>query len=283
MKKSFALLSALALSLSLTACGGAEPGPKTGAEPTEIVVFAAASLQESLTAAMESYMARTPGLAVNVTYDSSGTLKTQIEEGAPCDLFLSAAQKQMDALEGAGFVVQGSRADLLENKVVLAVPVGNPAGIESFDQLADLLQNGEVLLAIGNSDVPVGQYTQKIFTHYGIDEAAVSSKLTYGSNVREVTTQVSEAAVDCGIVYATDAASIGLKMMPGATLSTAVENTAPITVVDAATAEMCGQVVYPAAVLSCGEQAEAARALLDFLRTDEGMAHFIEVGFSSPD
>ena len=293
--KYFHIFSALLLSLALTACGGAKTDTETGAEPaaepTEIMIFAAASLEESLTAAIEEYLSQTPGLSVNVTYDSSGTLKTQIEEGAPCDLFLSAAPRQMDALDGSltgteknpgglDFVVQGTRVDLLENKVVLAVPVGNPAGIESFDQLAGLLRNGEVLLAVGNSDVPVGQYTQKIFDYYGIDESAVSHKLTYGSNVKEVTTQVSEAAVDCGIVYATDAASIGLTMVSGATLSTAVEHTAPITVVDAATAEMCGQVIYPAAVLNCGEEPEAAQAFLDFLRTDTGLAHFEAVGFS---
>src|SRR5699024_9933692 len=106
-------------------------------------------------------------------------------------------------------------------------PEGNPAGIESFDQLAELLESGEVFLAMGNSDVPVGQYTQKIFNYYGLDEAtlAADGKLTYGSNVKEVTTFVSEATVDCGIIYATDAYSAGL------------------TVVDEATAEMCGQVI----------------------------------------
>ena len=159
-------------------------------------------------------------------------------------------------------VLQGSRINLLENKVTLAVPEGNPADIESFDQLADLLTNGDVALAIGNSDVPVGQYTQKIFTYYGIDEAAIASKLTYGSNVKEVTTQVSEGAVDCGIIYGTDAFSAGL------------------TVVDSATAEMCGQVIYPAAVLNCGEQPEAAQAFLDYLCTADALACFEAVGFS---
>ena len=158
-------------------------------------------------------------------------------------------------------LLEGSRLNLLENKVTLAVPEGNPKGIESFDQLADLLQNGEVMLAIGNSDVPVGQYTQKIFAFYGIDEAAITDQLTYGNNVKEVTTQVTEAAADCGIIYATDAFSAGL------------------TVVDSATAEMCGQVIYPAAVLKDG-QTEAAQAFLDYLQTEEAMAVFQSVGFS---
>ena len=280
MKKYLSLVLALCLALSLTACGGSkeEPAqtetPAETAEPVEITVFAAASMQESLDAAIEQYKSVAPEVTVVMTYDSSGTLLTQIKEGASCDLFISAAPKQMNALDGSlkddaeknpdglDYIVEGSRIDLLENKVTLAVPEGNPAGIESFDQLAELLKNGNVTLAIGNSDVPDGQYTQKIFAYYEIDEAAIASKLTYGSNVKEVTTQVSEGSVDCGIIYGTDAFSAGL------------------TVVDGATAEMCGQVIYPAAVLNCGEQPEAAQAFLDYLCTADALACFEGVGFS---
>ena len=284
MKKYLSLVLALCLALSLTACGGSKEEPaqtetpaetaETAAEPVEITVFAAASMQESLDAAIEQYKSVAPEVTVVMTYDSSGTLLTQIKEGASCDLFISAAPKQMNALDGSlkddaeknpdglDYIVEGSRIDLLENKVTLAVPEGNPAGIESFDQLAELLKNGNVTLAIGNSDVPVGQYTQKIFAYYEIDEAAIASKLTYGSNVKEVTTQVSEGSVDCGISYGTDAFSAGL------------------TVVDGATAEMCGQVIYPAAVLNCGEQPEAAQAFLDYLCTADALACFEGVGFS---
>ena len=280
MQKYLSRVLALCLALSLTACGGSkeEPAqtetPAETAEPVEITVFAAASMQESLDAAIEQYKSVAPEVTVVMTYDSSGTLLTQIKEGASCDLFISAAPKQINALDGSlkddaeknpdglDYIVEGSRLNLLENKVTLAVPEGNPKGIESFDQLADLLKNGEVSLAIGNSDVPVGQYTQKIFTYYEIDEAAIASKLTYGSNVKEVTTQVSEGAVDCGIIYGTDAFSAGL------------------TVVDSATAEMCGQVIYPAAVLNVGEQPEAAQAFLDYLTTPDALTCFEAVGFS---
>ena len=197
-----------------------------------------------------------------------------MNKGADCDLFISAAPKQMNAMDGSligdteknpdglDLIVTDSRVDLLENKVTLAVPEGNPKGIESFDQLAQLLKGGDVLLAIGNSDVPVGQYTQKIFAYYGLDESAMTDCLTYGNNVKEVTTQVSEAATDCGIIYATDAFSAGLE------------------VVDSATAEMCGQVIYPAAVLK-GEKEEAARAFLAYLETDAAMTVFERVGFSA--
>ena len=163
---------------------------------------------------------------------------------------------------GLDLIVTDSRVDLLENKVTLTVPAGNPKGIESFNQLAELLKGGDVMLAIGNSDVPVGQYTLKIFNYYGIDETAVANKLTYGNNVKEVASQVSEGAVDCGIIYATDAFSAGL------------------TVVDSATAEMCGQVIYPAAVLK-GDKEDAAQDFLAYLQTDAAMTVFESVGFSA--
>lgn len=279
MKKLFSLVLALSMALALTACGGSadtdstttDDTTETTAKPVELYVFAAASMQESLDQVIEAYKAVAPEVAVVATYDSSGTLKTQIQEGADCDVFISAAPKQMNQLdaeggeentEGLDLVNSATRLDLLENKVTLAVPEGNPKGIESFDQLAELLKSGDVMLAIGNSDVPVGQYTEKIFAYYGLDEAALADSLTYGNNVKEVTTQVSEASADCGIIYATDACSAGL------------------TVVDSATTEMCGQVIYPAAVLK-GEKEEAAQAFLDYLQTADAMSVFESVGFSA--
>ena len=281
MKKLFSLVLALSMALALTACGGSadtdstttDDTTETTAKPVELYVFAAASMQESLDQVIEAYKAVAPEVAVVATYDSSGTLKTQIQEGADCDVFISAAPTQMNAMDGSligdteknpnglDLIVTDSRVNLLENKVTLAVPEGNLKGIESFDQLAELLKGGEVLLAMGNSDVPVGQYTLKIFNYYGIDETAVADKLTYGNNVKEVTSQVSETAADCGIIYATDAYSAGL------------------TVVDSATAEMCGQVIYPAAVLK-GDKEDAARAFLAYLQTDAAMTVFESVGFS---
>ena len=279
MKRTLWLPLVLAMVLSLTACGSSTdetnnaPDTETQdtAEPVNLIVFAAASLQESLNQAIASYEAVNESITIVPTYDSSGTLKTQIQEGADCDVFISAAPKQMNQLdaqggeensEGLDFVDSATRLNLLENKVILAVPEENPKGVETFDQLAELLKSGEIMLAMGNSDVPVGQYTQKIFSYYRIDEAAVATHLTYGSNVKEVTTQVSEAAVDCGIIYATDAFSAGL------------------TVVDKATADMCGQVIYPAAVMKNSANPEAAKAFLDFLSTDEALACFEAVGFS---
>ena len=269
MKKLLALVMALAMALALCACGG-----DSAAEDVELTVFAAASMEETLTEIGDMYMAENEGVTVVFNFDSSGTLKTQIQEGAVCDVFISAGQTQMDQLditadasvntEGLDFVLEGSRFDLLENKVALVVPEGNPAGIESFEDMRDGLESGTIMLAMGNSDVPVGQYTQKIFDYYGLDEAALAESgcITYGANVKEVATQVAEATVDCGVIYATDAFS---------------EN---LTVVDTATAEMCGQVIYPAAVLNISEHQEQAQDFLDFVVSDAGREMLESVGFT---
>ena len=270
MKRTLALLLAMCVVFVLAACGET---PKE-AEKTDVIVFAAASMTETLTELKTVYEAEHPDVNIVYNFDSSGTLKTQIQEGADCDLFISAGQKQMNQLdstasaevntEGLDFVLAESRLNLLENKVVLVVPEGNPKGIESFDQLAELLRNGDVLMAMGGADVPVGQYTQKILAFYGLneEELAGAGLISYGSNVKEVTTQVKEASVDCGVVYCTDAFSAGL------------------TVVGSATAEMCGQVIYPAAVLKTAPHPDAAQAFLDFLKTEPAMAVFEKVGFS---
>ncbi|WP_418241858.1 molybdate ABC transporter substrate-binding protein [Dysosmobacter sp.] len=290
MKKYLSLLLALSLALSLTACGSKTdstvdaaddsqtqanaPAEEPAGDPVELIVFAAASMTETMNQLKEMYEQNNPSVTVTYNFDSSGTLLKQIKEGADCDLFISAAPQQMNAMDGSligdaeknpdglDLIVTDSRVNLLENKVTLTVPEGNPKGIESFDQLAELLKSGDVMLAIGNSDVPVGQYTLKIFNYYGIDETAVANKLTYGNNVKEVASQVSEGAVDCGIIYATDAHSAGLP------------------VVDSATAEMCGQVIYPAAVLK-GDKEDAAQDFLAYLQTDAAMTVFESVGFSA--
>lgn len=271
MKKILTLLLTLAMLFTLAACGSSA-APSKG-EKKEIIVFAAASMTETLNQVKDVYE-KENNVTITYNFDSSGTLKTQIQEGADCDLFISAGQKQMNQLdlssdkeinkEGLNFVAGDTRLNLLENKVVLVVPEGNPKGIESFDDLAARLAEGSILMAMGNSDVPVGQYTQKILNFYGLDEEALakSGVITYGSNVKEVTTQVSEGSVDCGIVYCTDAFSAGL------------------TVIDSASKDICGQVIYPAAVLKTAKNPDAAKAFLDYLTGSEAMAIFEAVGFS---
>ena len=289
MRKIFALLIAAAMVLGLAACAAPaadEPAPATEetaapeetdpeAEPVELIVFAAASMTETMNQIAEMYKTVAPNVTLTYNFDSSGTLKTQIQEGAECDLFISAGQKQMNQLDITAdpevntdkldFVLEGTRINLLENRVTLCVPEGNPKDIKSFDDLADKLKDGSVLMAMGNSDVPVGQYTQKILAFYGLAEEKLAKDgvITYGTNVKEVTTQVTEASVDCGVVYCTDAFSAGL------------------TPVDYATKEMCGQVIYPAAVLNISGNQEAAKEFLAYLQTDEAMKVFEAVGFAS--
>ena len=282
LKTAFAKMTTCSLMVTaLFGCGQASQtadgaqGTRS-AQTTELTVFAAASMTETLNRIAEDYKTVEPNVSLTFNFASSGDLLSQIKEGADCDVFISAAPKQMNALDGSlkddadknpdglDELLDGTRIDLLENKVVLAVPEGNPKNIDSFDKLADRLGAGEVFLAIGNSDVPVGQYTRKIFEHYGLDEQSLADAgvLTYGSNVKEVTTQVSEGAVDCGIIYATDAYSAGLES------------------VDEATADMCGQVIYPAAVLRNSAHPDEAKAFLDYLTGEDAGRVFESAGFT---
>lgn len=280
MRKTLAALTAaLVLLLALSACGEVRQeeavslsGPETAEEVT-LQVFAAASMTETLDAIIARYTEEHPEVTIVPTYDSSGTLKTQIQEGAECDLFISAAQKQMNQLdaartaeqgneEGLDFVLSDTRVDLLENKVVLAVPDDNPADIRSFE---DLATDKLTLLCIGNEDVPVGAYSEEILNALEILEPLkAAGRITYGSNAKEVTTQVKEGTVDAGIIYATDAYS------------------AELTVVDDSGSEYCSPVIYPAAVMKGTANEDAAKAFLEFLQSDAAMKIFREVGFTAP-
>ena len=274
-KKVMAAIMAGTLVFALAGCGsGQKETASGGKDKVHLTVFAAASMTETMNQIAKAYEKEHPNVEISFNFDSSGTLKTQIQNGAECDLFISAAQKQMNQLDGSqdkkanpdglDFVKSDSRVNLLENKVVLVTPEGNPGGIQNFNDMAAKLKAGSIRLVMGNSDVPVGQYTQKILAYYQLDEAALAAAgvITYGSNVKEVTTQVTEGSVDAGVVYCTDAYSAGL------------------TPVDEATAEMCGQVIYPAAVLK-GDKEDAAQDFLAYLQTDAAMTVFESVGFSA--
>ncbi len=266
------LVCACLMSALLLPMWGCSSTPATS-EQAEVVVFAAASLESALTQIAQTYEAQHEDVKLTFTFDSSGTLKTQIEEGAVCDLFLSAAQKQMNQLDsqdttgtnidGLDFVYSDTRINLLENQVVLAVPPENPGKINSFTDLAA----GDYLLCIGNDDVPVGAYSLEILNYlgYSLDQLEDQGKVTYASNVSEVARQVKEGVVDAGMVYATDASTYGLN------------------VVDAATPEMCQQVIYPAAVMKSGQadSYDAAEDFLTYLYTNEtAISVWKDVGFA---
>lgn len=273
MKRKPLVCACLMSALLLPMWGCTPTKPAADQQTTEVVVFAAASLESALTQIAQTYEAQHEDVKLTFTFDSSGTLKTQIEEGAVCDLFLSAAQKQMNQLDsqdttgantdGLDFVYSDTRIDLLENQVVLAVPPENPGKINSFTDLA----SGDYLLCIGNDDVPVGAYSLEILDHlgYSLDLLEDQGKVTYASNVSEVARQVQEGVVDAGMVYATDASTYGLN------------------VVDAATPEMCQQVIYPTAVMKSGEadSYDAAEDFLTYLYTnEEAISVWKDVGFT---
>ena len=281
-KKLISLGLALGLLVSMTACGtsgdaSASAEPSATGEPVTLYVSAAASMTESLDEVIANYTAENPNVTITPTYDSSGTLLTQIQAGADCDIFISAAQKQMNAIdetategyEGTNYVAQGTRVDLLQNKCALIVSPTTTKTIASWSDFETAIKSAQsasdLTFCMGNADVPVGQYTSAILTNLGLNEADMVAKgiVSYGTNVKEVTSQVSTGAADCGIVYATDAYSAGLD------------------IVDTASDELVGKkVIYPAAVMANSANQEAAQAFLDYLQTDDAMAVFEKVGFT---
>lgn len=235
-------------------CGSSAPS-----EQVELSVSAAASLTDCMNELFALYQTKVPEVSFISNYGASGTLQTQIEEGAPADLFFSAAQKQMDALEEKNLLLEGSRKDLLENKVVLIVPK-DKTGIASFEDAAG---DSVKTIALGEpSGVPVGQYSEEIFTSLGILDA-VKAKATYGSDVRQVLTWVESGEADCGVVYATDAA---------------VSDS--VTVICEAPEGSCKPVLYPAAILKNCQNSQAAQAFLTFLSSEEAKSVFEKYGFS---
>ncbi|WP_138159175.1 molybdate ABC transporter substrate-binding protein [Peptoniphilus catoniae] len=278
MKKLILLSLLCSLVVVSTACGG---GNKNAAEAsgnnkeqtdseekTEVIVFAAASMTETIEEIAKNYEEENPKVKIIPTFDSSGTLKTQIEEGADCDLFISASQKHMNNLDiksdknedKLDFIDSDTRVDLLENKVTVAVKPDSDLTLESFKDLAsDKVKS----IGLGNSDVPVGKYSEEILKNIGVwDE--IQDKITFGSNVKEVTNWISESAVDCGIIYQTDAFSANLKVL-----------------ITAGKDELNTPVVYPAAVTKNSKNKEEAKKFLEYLQNEKSSEIFESVGFNT--
>lgn len=231
------------------------------AEPVELTILAAASLTDVCDEIKTLYEEQYPNVTLNFSYGGSGALQTQIEEGAPADLFISAATKQMTALDEEGLMDSDSIVQLLENKVVLIVPADSDKEITSFE---DVATDKVEMIGLGEpGSVPVGQYSEEIFTSLGILETA-QAKANYGSDVRTVLSWVETGAVDCGVVYATDA-YVG----------------EGITIVCEAPAGSCKQVIYPAGIVKSSENAQAAAEFLAYLQTDDTMSLFESYGFSA--
>jgi molybdate transport system substrate-binding protein len=255
-RRAFAVL----LAFVFVAGSGVAGGPTPQAAKADLTVSAAISLKDALDEAKQIYTTENPNVTIAVNYGASGSLQLQIEQGAPVDVFLSAAPKQMDALATKGLLLEGTRKDLLRNEVVLIVPKDSSLAISSFQDLtrADVKQ-----VALGEPvTVPAGQYAKEVLTSLGIYDA-VNSKAILGKDVRQVLTYVETGNVDAGIVYATDAMS-----------STKVK------VVATAPAKSHAPVIYPAAVIKASKNPAAARAFLDFLAGPRGQAIFQKHGFA---
>lgn len=240
----------------------AEETTAASGEETEILVAAAASLKNAYEDKLiPMFEEANPGVTVKGTYDSSGKLQTQIEEGLEADVFMSAAKKQMTALDEEGMIASDTITDLLENKIVLIVPTGNEKKLEKFEDIenADSIALGEP------ASVPAGQYAQEALTNLGIWDK-IQDKVSFGTNVTEVLNQVAAASADAGIVYATDAAS----------MADQVE-----VVAEAPEGSLAKKVIYPVAVVKGTAHEEVAKEFVAFLQTDKAITVFEEYGFSS--
>ena len=240
---------------------GGDTTNDTSLDGQEVNLAAAASLKNAFDDKLiPMFEEKYPGVKVTPTYASSGDLQTQIENGLEADVFMSAANKQMNALADEGLVDNDTNLQFLENKVVLIVPADSDSNITSFDDLKDVEGN----IAIGDPEsVPAGQYAQEVLNNTGLWET-VEPKLSLGTDVTAVLNQVGQGSADCGIVYATDAKSTDdVKVVcevPDDALKTPV--------------------IYPVAQIKDSKNADAAKAFMDFLQTQEAKDKFVEYGFT---
>lgn len=228
-------------------------------EKTEILVAAAASLEYAYEDELiPMFEEQNPDITVSGTYDSSGKLQTQIEEGMEADVFMSAATKQMDALTEEGMIEEDSVTDLLENKIVLITSADSQMEISSFEDItkADTIAIGDP------ASVPVGQYSEEALTNLGLWDQ-VLAKASLGTNVTEVLNWVAEGSAQAGIVYATDAATTDKVKV----------------VAEAPEDSLAEPAIYPVGIVSASENKEAAEKFVEFLKSDEAIQIFEDYGF----
>lgn len=231
------------------------------AEPVNLLIAAAASLEYSMEDELiPMFEEQNPGITVEGTYDSSGKLQTQIEEGLDADVFFSAATKQMDALAEEGLVEESSVKDLLENKIVLIVLKGQEGNYSKFEDIANAST-----VALGDpASVPAGQYAQEALGNLGLWDA-VSAKASFGTNVTEVLNWVAEGSADAGVVYATDAAT---------------KEDAVSVVAEAPADSLAEPVIYPVGLVENSTKKDAAEKFMEFLSSDDAAAVFEKYGFT---
>ena len=258
MKKRI-ILAMVAILAMVCVLAGCSSKAKTSDQTGEITVMPAASLTDAFTEIATKFNEQYPDVKVNFSFDSSGTLAKQIKEGANADVFVSAAMKQMNTLNDAGLMDSDSIAKLLENKVVLIKGKDSTLDIQSFE---DVGTDKVKMIAIGNEDVPVGQYTETIFTNLGIWDV-VKAKANLATNVRQVLDWVATGNAECGVVYATDAA---------------IEDN--VTVITEAPEGSCDPVIYPMGIVKASTQKDAAKAFTEFLKTKDAQDILTKYGFT---
>ena len=253
-------------SVSASAAASESPSPSASApatiaaNPVKLTIAAAASLKDAMTEIAPAYMLEAPDVSFSISYGASGSLQTQIEQGAPVDIFMSAGVKQMDALEKGNLLLADTRTDLLSNKLVLIAPSNSDKAIASFE---DLATDREGQVALGDpKSVPAGQYAEQVLESLNILDA-VKAKTNYGTDVRQVLTWVESGDVDCGVVYATDAATSD-----------------KVKVVCEAPADIAPKITYPVAVISSSKLAAAAQDFLKYLKSPDAAAIFEKYGFT---
>ena len=270
-KRILVMAAAMAMAGVLSGCSGFGQAETTASAETtkaqileseeEILVAAAASLKNAYEEKLiPMFQEANPGVTVKGTYDSSGKLQTQIEEGLEADIFMSAATRQMKALDEGGYIASDTIVNLLENKIVLIVPAGSDSKLEKFEDIV----NAESIALGDPASVPAGQYAEEALTSLGIWDS-IQDKVSLGTNVTEVLNQVAAASADAGIVYATDAASMADQVT---------------VVAEAPEGSLSKKVIYPVAVVKNTAHEDAAKAFTEFLQTDEAMAVFESYGFT---
>lgn len=267
MKKIIASVLIVCLTLSFSACSK-NTEPEAGQDVKEnesaveetLLIAAAASLKNCyVDELIPMFQDKYPNITVDATFDSSGKLQTQIEEGADVDVFMSAAMKQMNALDEKELMVKDSIVKLLENKIVLIVPKDSNKGIAAFE---DIIKAETV--AVGDPEsVPAGQYAKEILENLGLWEE-VSTKSSLGSNVTEVLNWVAEGSADAGVVYSTDATSNENVIVAAEALEGSVS-----------------PVIYPVGIVKSSTKQESAKLFVDFLSSEEALSVFEKYGFTS--
>ena len=269
-KKLAAAVLGMGMLFSLVGCGGESKGTTTATttasstapstKKVELTILAAASLTDVCNELKGIYEGSHAGVTLTYSYAGSGALQTQIEEGAPADVFISAAKKQMNALKEKSLMKEDTIGNLLENKVVLIVPADSKLELKSFE---DLKSDSVKMVGIGEVEsVPVGQYAKTIFTNLGFWDT-IEKKANFGTDVRTVLNWVETGEVDCGVVYATDAYT-----------------TDKVKIVAEAPAGSSDPVIYPAGVVAASKNAAAAEEFVTFLKSEEAMKVFEKYGFS---